>query len=139
MENINLNRIYSILVDIIISTFVGILVLSLFNLEKDIQLGKFTLFGQDIKYGFSFQIIIVLGYFIAFDFLNNGKTFGKLIFSILVVDSSTLTQLSLSSRIKRTFLKILGIIIFPFSLIMFLINSDFTIQDKIMKTTTVRK
>lgn len=136
MENIKQKRIYSIIVDMIISNFIGVTILSLFNLEKNMQLGKFTLLDQEIGYGYSFQAIIILLYFVLFDAFNKGKSFGKLIFSIFVVDNSTLRELSFITRFKRTILKVLGIIIFPISLIMFL-AFDTTIHDSVAKTKTI--
>lgn len=136
MENIKQKRIYSIIVDMIISNFIGVTILSLFNLEKNMQLGKFTLLDQEIGYGYSFQAIIILLYFVLFDVFNKGKSFGKLIFSIFVVGNSTLRELSFITRFKRTILKVLGIIIFPISLIMFL-AFDTTIHDSVAKTKTI--
>ncbi|WP_235498565.1 hypothetical protein, partial [Flavobacterium sp. Leaf359] len=74
MENIKQKRIYSIIVDMIISNFIGVTILSLFNLEKNMQLGKFTLLDQEIGYGYSFQAIIILLYFVLFDAFNKGKS-----------------------------------------------------------------
>lgn len=137
MENSKQKRIYAFIIDSIIANSIGIMLLSPFDLEKDIPIGKFTLIGQDIVYGYSFKFMMILLYFIAFDILNKGKTFGKSIVSIVVVDSVSLAELSLVNRIKRTLLKAVALLIWPISLLLFF-SFDYSIQDKVMKTKTIR-
>lgn len=139
MENVNLKRIYSLLFDLVIANMIGIMVFSLFNLERDVQVGTKMLFGLNVNYGYSFQIIFLLVYFMLFDFFNEGRTFGKLIFSIKVVDKISLSELSLLSRLKRTCLKLITIMFLPISMIVFLIKDGLTLQDKIINTTTISK
>lgn len=138
MENICFKRIYSFLVDCIIINCLGIFIFSLFNLEKEIEINSFNLFIFDFNYGLTYQILIISIYFILFDILNNGKTFGKIIFSINVVNKSSLKNLSFLKLLERTLYKTLAILVLPISVILFLTKNGYTIQDKIVNTTTIK-
>lgn len=137
MANCKQKRIFSMIVDMIVSNFIGAALLSLFNLEMNVQLGKLLLFGLELDYGYSFQAIIILLYFIIFDISNKGRSSGKLLFSIQVVDRLSLQEISIIRRIQRTVLKVLGIIILPVSLLMFF-AFDITIHDSVVKTMTIK-
>lgn len=139
MENINKKRIYAFLTDSVLSNSIGFVILTFLNLESKKILGNFNLLGININYGYSSHILILLLYFIFFDLINNGVTLGKLIFSLIVVHKNSLKKLSFIENAKRTLYKILGICIFPITIIIFLKNKGFTIQDKFCKTTTVTK
>ena len=137
MESIDQKRIYSFLTDCIISNFIGFFIFSFLNIERDFKLGSFDFFGINFNYGLTFQIFIIVIYFILFDMLNKGKTFGKLIFSINVVNKNDLESLNTSKLLMRTFYKTLAILILPISIILYFIYNGFTIQDKICQTTTI--
>lgn len=137
MESIKIKRVLSLIIDIIMSNTIGTLIFSFLNLEKDIYVNKLDLFGMDVVYGYSFQIILFMIYFVCFDILNNGRTPGKLMFYISVVNSVTLTELSLKRKLIRTFYKTIGVILFPISLFFFIKYEGLTLQDKIIKTTTI--
>ncbi len=137
MEDVYRKRIYSFLVDCVISNSFGIFIFSLLNLEKDFVVNSFKIFLFNFNYGLTLQFIIMVMYFIIFDILNNGKTFGKLLFSINVVNKSSLENLSVKKLLERTFYKSLSILVLPISVILFVINNGYTIQDKIVDTKTI--
>lgn len=137
MKEINQKRIYSFLTDITISNTIGIFILSIFDIERTTKVSSFTIFGHYFNYGYSFQLLSIIFYFIIFDLSNNGKTFGKLIFSIYVVSEINHKKLSLGMLLERTFYKTLSIAILPFAAFLFLKNDGYTIQDKQVKTTTI--
>jgi len=108
-------------------------ILSLFN-EKI----NFTAFGITFNYTFCFSILFYVFYFLLFDLLNNGATFGKMIFKIKVVFYNN-NELPKRIHLKRSLLRILSIIILPVAVLLFFLNSCFTIQDHFCQTKTIPK
>lgn len=139
MENINTKRIFAFITDSVLSNSIGLVILTFLNLENRKLIGEFNFLGLSINYGYSFQIFIFLFYLIFFDLLNKGLTLGKLLFSIIVVNKNSLKELSFKENAKRTLYKILGICIFPITIIIFFTNKGFSIQDKFCRTTTIKK
>ena len=137
MENINQKRIDSFLLDSVVSNFIGIIILSIIGIEKYTKLGCFIVLGKEFNYGYSFQLLIVVIYFVFFDLFNHGKTLGKLVFSIFVVNNITLKRLSTIKLLERTFFKMISISIIPISILIFLIKDGYTIQDEIVKSKTI--
>ncbi len=136
MENIKLKRIYSFIFDVIMSNSIGLLIFSIFNIDEKINTGIFEILNSKINYGFSLQIVVFFLYNIAFDCLNKGISFGKLIFSIKVVSIENSEETKLNILILRTILKVLSTILLPFSIIIYIYNG-FTIHEKFSKTKTV--
>lgn len=136
MENIKAKRIYSFIFDVIISNSIGLLIFSILNIDEKINTGIFEILNSKINYGFSLQIVVFFLYNIAFDFLNKGISFGKLIFSIKVVSIENSEETKLNILILRTILKVLSTILLPFSIIIYIYNG-FTIHEKFSKTKTV--
>jgi hypothetical protein len=56
-----------------------------------------------------------------------------------VVNKNDFKFLSLSNRIKRTLLKFISVLIFPITIILYLINNDLILQDKYSKGITIIK
>ncbi len=137
MGSIEKKRVYSFIVDIAISNLLCMIIFSALNLKYNFYESSFIFLNSKINYGFSFQIIIVFLYFIIFDLFNGGKSFGKLLFSINVVSKKNLEILSLKSLLIRTFYKIIGIIFFPISFILFFIYGGFSIQDRYSNSKTI--
>ena len=136
MENIKVKRICSFIFDVIISNSIGLLIFSIFNIDEKINTGIFEILNSKINYGFSLQIVVFFLYNIAFDFLNKGISFGKLIFSIKVVNIENSEETKLNILILRTILKVFSTILLPFSIIIYIYNG-FTIHEKFSKTKTV--
>ena len=138
MENINTKRILSFIIDLTISSFLGNILLSLLSLDIKNEVYNIQFWGKIINYGYSYQFFIILTYFIMFDLLNHGNSFGKLIFSISIRNKNNLDKPIKILLIKRTFLKMLSIIILPISIYLFLFKKGFTIQDKFTNTINIK-
>lgn len=136
MENIKTKRVYSFILDVIISNSIGLLFFSILGIDKNFNTGIFEILDLKINYGFSLQIIVFFIYNLIFDIINRGTTFGKLIFSIKVVDIENLKKNNLNTFIFRTILKMFSTIIFPISSIIYLYNG-FTIHEKFSNTKTI--
>lgn len=137
MENIDKRRFYSFIVDLTISNMISVIIFSILNVKSSFYESNIIVLNSKINYGLSFQIITVFLYFIMFDLFNHGVSFGKSIFSIRVISKKNLDKLNVNDLLKRTFLKIISIIILPFSLISFFLYKGFTIQDKYTNTKTI--
>ena len=120
-------RILALTIDLIIIGFFVRLLSSLVDLN--FSQGNLFLFDTNFTYGYSLVFIIYIIYFFVFDYINNGVTFGKRIFKIEVIQIDK-TRLSLSKRLIRSILKVVSIIIFPITLLMFMINGK-TLHDNI--------
>lgn len=126
-------RILALTIDLIIIGFFVRLLSSLVDLN--FSQGNLFLFDTNFTYGYSLVFIIYIIYFFVFDYINNGVTFGKRIFKIEVIQIDK-TRLSLSKRLIRSILKVVSIIIFPITLLMFMINGK-TLHDNICKTKSI--
>ena len=99
---------------------------------------SFDALGLTFNYTFSFSILFYVFYFLLFDLINNGITLGKMIFKIEVVFIDK-TELTKATHLKRSLLKILGIIILPIAMLLFFLNNFFTIHDHFCQTITITK
>jgi uncharacterized RDD family membrane protein YckC len=99
---------------------------------------SFDALGLTFNHTFSFSILFYVSYFLLFDLINNGVTLGKMIFKIEVVFLDK-TELTKATHLKRSLLKILGIIILPIAVLLFFLNKFFTIHDYFCQTITVPK
>ena len=128
MEN---KRIYSFLVDMIVIS----LILSLlpFSLVKKIV--EFSFNNTDFIVNFEYKFFIILVYFLVFDLFNKGKTIGKLIFKIKVVDIAT-NVFVFKQAVVRTLLKMISIVIFPISFFLMKFKK-YTLHEQYSKTKTI--
>lgn len=137
MENINKKRIYSLIVDIAISNLISMIFFSVMNLKYNFYENSFVVFNNEISFGFSFQIIIMFMYFIIFDIFNQGKSFGKLIFSIKLIRKNSLEELTTIDLLKRSIYKMISIVLLPISIILFLFYNCFSLQDRFSNSKTI--
>lgn len=92
-------------------------------------------FGITVSYSWSFWFVFCLIYFFLFDVITQGRTIGKTILKIKVVNQNN-TELSRKRLFIRSSLKVLNLIFWPITGVLFLLNS-WTLQDKICNTKTV--
>ncbi|WP_396182163.1 RDD family protein [Flavobacterium sp.] len=139
MGKVLMLRIGALVVDYIIYSIFISLFFSLTKLEKRISLGSDFLGDLEINYSLEITHFTFLAYFLVFDFFFNGTTIGKKVLNIIVVNKNDFKFLSLSNRIKRTLLKFISVLIFPITIILYLINNDLILQDKYSKGITIIK
>lgn len=136
MDNRQKRRIGAFILDALIigifSTFAENII-SLFT-EKF----SFNALGLTFYYTFSVSILFYVFYFLLFDQFNSGVTFGKMVFKIKVVFYNN-NELPKRIHMKRSLLKILSIIILPVAVLLFFLNSCFTIQDHFCQTKIIPK
>ncbi|PQB05148.1 hypothetical protein BST85_09810 [Aureitalea marina] len=78
-----------------------------------------------------------LFYFWLMDVFLAGKTLGKTLLKIRVVSSEGL-PLTWKTRLIRTVLKVIGILILPVAAVLFLWARSFTVQDQVLGTRAIR-
>lgn len=127
-------RILALLIDAFLVGIMESIFLNLIELNLGME-GKFSFFGHDYVYGFSFLFLFYLLYFIFFDLFAKGQTIGKTILKIKSVNQDNL-DLSVRWRLLRTFLKMVSIIFWPISALVY-IFLDVTLEDTICKTKTI--
>lgn len=136
MDNTQKRRMAAFIIDAVIIGFFATFaesILSLFN-EKI----SFSPFGLKFNYTFSLSILFYVSYFLMFDLVNNGITPGKMIFKIKIVFLDK-TVPPKAIHLKRSLLKIFGIIILPIAVLLFFLNKFYTIHDHFCQTVTIRK
>lgn len=134
MDSIKTKRITAFIIDVVVISFGTSLINSI--LPITFLLTDVSLFGVDARLGITLGIFIYFIYFTIFDIISNGNTIGKQLVKITTI-SNTLKKLRLKDLILRSFYKTLSIIILPISVIIFLFTKEYTIQDKLVKTTTI--
>jgi len=136
MNNTQKRRVGAFIIDLMV---IGFFVTFAENiLSFFIEKISFDALGLTFNYTFSFSILFYVSYFLLFDLINNGITLGKMIFKIKVVFLDK-TELTKATHLKRSLLKILGIIILPIAVLLFFLNKYFTIHDHFCQTTTIPK
>lgn len=136
MDNTQKKRIGAFIIDLmVISLFATFAenIMSIFNDQISLKA-----FGLTFNYTFSFSVLFYVSYFLLFDLTNYGVTLGKMLFKIKVVFQDK-TELPKSIRLKRSMLKIFGIIILPITVLLFFLNKYFTIHDHFNQTVTIPK
>ena len=134
MKNIPLRRSIAFLIDMVI---VGIVTAFFENLfPVTIPTHDFEISGIQLTLGISPAPVFYGLYFVVFDMISNGQTTGKLISGILVVSKNGEVP-SRRKRLLRSLHKMLGVLIFPVAVSLFLFG-DYTIQDHYVGTITVR-
>ncbi len=102
------------------------------------SLGKHNLLGMEVDLAIQFSLLAVPLYFLIFDFFGNGRTAGKMVTGIRVVDAETQAEPSTATRVVRSLLKCVSLSFWPISLLVYLMSSA-TLQDKVANTTSRRE
>lgn len=135
MKTIKQRRIIALIIDLLV-VFIGYnLLINLLNLnteERHLWHFRIRIYWRTIVLTSCY-----LAYFWCFDLLKLGVTPGKLLSSIQVVSDDG-RPLSLKTRLVRTMLKVIGILLLPVAAVLFLWARSFTLQDQILKTKTIR-
>lgn len=122
------------MVDVFFIGFFNFFFQFLYPLEK-YNIKEMDFFGITVSYSWSFWFVFCLIYFFLFDVITQGRTIGKTILKIKVVNQNN-TELSRKRLFIRSSLKVLNLIFWPITGVLFLLNS-WTLQDKICNTKTV--
>jgi uncharacterized RDD family membrane protein YckC len=136
MNNTQKRRIGAFIIDAIVIGFFATFAENIFSLFD--EKFSFDALGLTFYYKFSFSILFYVFYFVLFDLINNGVTLGKMIFKIKVVFLDE-TELPKVTRLKRSLLKVVGIVILPIAVLLFFLNNFFTIHDHFCQTITISK
>jgi len=78
----------------------------------------------------SYDVVFYLVYFLVFDLFGQGVTVGKKATSLVIVDADQ-PFIGRSELVKRTLLKMVGMILLPISALVYLLFTK-TIQDELM-------
>ena len=129
MKNIDLRRILALTIDL---TIVGIIIILLENLFPFFfKTNRIDVFGIELSITVNYHYINVFLYFIFFDLFNNGNTIGKAIVKIKTI--SVMGEfLNLSMRILRSCVKVINIVFFPITLIVFIVFKGYTLHDELV-------
>lgn len=126
------SRILAFLIDNVICSSITSLLIPL-----KYSLGTYDLGGQRIFINLEFTLLGFAVYFLLFDFFNKGNTAGKAVMGLRTRNFSA-QELPLKTRIGRTLLKLVSMIVLPISAIVYLLNGN-TLHDNLMKSTVVYK
>lgn len=127
------NRIIAFIIDIALCSFI----VSLFLPLKEHPIGAYDLWGHEILVNWDLSVLTYAAYFLAFDFINQANSPGKSIMKLRVIGSSG-QRLQLKTRIGRTLLKLVSILVLPISAIVYLANGK-TLHDNLLKSTVISK
>jgi len=78
----------------------------------------------------SYDVVFYLVYFLVFDLFGQGVTVGKKATNLVIVDADQ-TAIGRRELVKRTLLKMVGMILLPISALVYLLFTK-TIQDELM-------
>ncbi|GGD50425.1 RDD family protein [Muriicola marianensis] len=109
---------------IIINAVIGIFGLLVNN---QVSLYKLVTGEASIDIKLSFEIFYYLIYFVFFDIFKEGITVGKKATGLLIIDQNGQIP-DRNELVKRTFLKMIGVILMPFAALIYLIGT-WAIQD----------
>ena len=109
---------------IIINAFIGVLG---FLLKNEISLYKMVSGETSVDFKLSFDLFYYLIYFVFFDVFKEGITVGKKATGLLIVDQQGKIP-ERNELVKRTFLKMLGILLLPIAALIYLIG-EWAVQD----------
>ena len=131
MKTAKMNRIGALLIDLILISLGYTLI---FNFIPKEWLSPTQLYG----WGFEPDIMLYYGtflvYFLLFDFTNSGDSPGKEILRLQTLDISR-QRLERKRAVKRTLLKLVSLIIFPVSALLYLFgDGEFSLHDTYLKT-----
>jgi len=126
MKDVYLKRFLAFLLDLIIVSTIYSTLDTMFMLSFKVT--ELTLFEKTIEVNYNFTFLAFFIYIIIFDILNKAVTFGKMIFKLKVLYPNK--ELLVSLLLIRSLLKMITIIIFPISILLYLFKNKFIIQDK---------
>jgi uncharacterized RDD family membrane protein YckC len=109
---------------IIINALIGVFGLLLNN---QVSLYRMVTGEASVNVKFSFELFYYLIYFVFFDIFKEGITVGKKATGLLIVDPNGQIP-DRNELVKRTFLKMLGVILLPIAALVYLIG-EWSVQD----------
>jgi len=118
-------RIFAVIVDLLI-----VKICVDFLIKNDVLHSvsyEINFFYKEFIVNYSNGWIILICYFLFFDLINNGKTIGKLIFSISL--QSKEGSLKSNNLMLRSFYKLFSFAILPVTLLIFLAKNKFILHD----------
>ncbi|QIE58341.1 RDD family protein [Rasiella rasia] len=136
MKNTQQKRIFAFIID---ATIVGITSRMFENLFSSLIASKaYNVFDFEVTVSISSALLFYAVYFFSFDLTKKGVTVGKHLTKIEVTSEQSikLTKLCL---LKRTCIKLIGVIFLPISALVFLLTDGKTLHDYIVKTFTIEK
>lgn len=132
----NINRLIAFVIDFVIASAFFKTINSVIPLEFAIY--EYNFFGAEIKLSFSLLIVMFFLYLLIFDIINNGKTIGKMIMNLTVTNEKK-GKVSIKALIVRSLFKLISLLIFPVSLLLFFIKNKFIFQDNFTELTVKTK
>lgn len=132
--NLKNERLLALLMDLFLLGIIQ-MISENFLITTKTAIGEFSFIGFTFSYGLSISVVFCLIYFFLFDVFTEGRTLGKTILKIKVVNQNN-SELSRKRRFIRSSLKVLSLIFWPITGVLFLLNS-WTLQDKVCNTKTV--
>jgi len=134
MKKIIYRRILALIIDSMIISVIFSVISPLFI--KNFYLGSFTFFEKTWVISFHIYFIVFLCYFLFFDLLNNGITFGKMILHVRLVSEKNDSLPAKGTQFIRSLVKAIATTIPLISIIYYAIKKR-TIQDVVAKTKTI--
>lgn len=132
--NLKNERLLALLMDLFLLGIIQ-MILENFLITTKTAIGEFAFLGFTFSYGLSMWFVFCFIYFFLFDVITEGRTLGKTILKIKVVNQNN-TDLSRKRLFIRSSLKVLNLIFWPITGILFFLNG-WTLQDKVCNTKTV--
>ncbi len=109
---------------IIINALIGVFG---FLLKNEFSLYK-TMFGEtSVNFKLSFELFYYLIYFVFFDIFKEGISIGKKATGLLIIDQQGQIP-DRNELVKRTFLKMLGVLLLPIAALVYLLG-EWAVQD----------
>ncbi|MEL6811449.1 MAG: RDD family protein [Bacteroidota bacterium] len=136
MNSTQIRRCIAFVLDLVV---IGIM-LSILNqwISSTLNPKTYDLLGISFSVRLEFDILIYVCYFILFDLINNGATFGKQLTRIQVVDLEGF-KLPKSKSLKRSLVKIISIVLLPIAILLFLFKSYYTLHDHYTQSKTIHR
>ena len=136
MQHVHVRRSLAFLIDLVVVSIVASILGNVFPIIA-FKLVDFDVFGQQFRIGIAFVFIIWFFYLMVFDVINNGQTIGKWILQLAAVTKNHEIP-PVKTRITRSLLKTLSIIILPIAVLLFLFGKSYTIHERYSYTITIK-
>ena len=118
---------------IIINALIGVFG---FLLKNEFSLYK-TMFGEtSVNFKLSFELFYYLIYFVFFDIFKEGISIGKKATGLFIIDQQGQIP-DRNELVKRTFLKMLGVLLLPLAALIYLLG-EWAVQDAITEMKVVQ-
>lgn len=130
-------RIYAHLIDILALLALTVIVSYLIPIEGDLTTASFL--GLDWTIDYSLKLLIVIAYYMFFDVLNNGISFGKSVMNLTILDEDG-NLVRIGKRLSRSVLKSFSLYsgLFVLLLIYYFLNNKIY-YDKVLQTKVTSK